>query len=197
VNKFFERVEAGLSSPYDSSALLPDDLVEHRDEYYTFSDEGGQVKHIYACAGLALYSAQCFEVEAHLVLILAKKASGDLVELSAHQEFEDRLSKMTQGQLVKALRNVVEFNDCSKELLDRALRDRNALAHSFFERHSIDFLSNTGRVTMLNELLECVRLFRTAESLLMTITNGLIKLFGTTREEIERQASASFGIAGE
>ncbi len=182
------KIEPEKTIAYDPSAPLPDDLVKLMNEYRSLSDKAQRTKHIYACVGLALYWAQCFEVEMQLSLIFRRKAEGELSSGKEHDDFNQQLSDMTQGKLIRHFEEFVELDDCGRDLLKAALRARNSLAHGFFERHSEDFLHASGQERMLDELLEWIRLFQLAEGLSQVVTNAQIPLFGKTREEMEAEA---------
>ena len=113
-----------------------------------------QIKEVYARFGLAMYQAQCLEQQ--LALILATKYGPGPAKLS-NTEFDnvlDALFSRTLGQLVNGIGKLASLSEDEEGRLQKAVTKRNWLAHRYFSDRSIDFLSESGREMMVEELQE-------------------------------------------
>ena len=156
-----------------------------REEYEELAEQD-RVKHVYAVAGLALYTAQCFEREMLHVLLVQNRAAGDVRSPEEFEILEGRLTQKTLGRLVKRVNEVVDVNESGKSLLARALRARNTLAHGFFWTHAKDFMTRAGQRKMIDELLGYVHLFETADHLCVIIVKALMRSLGISNETLDR-----------
>jgi hypothetical protein len=150
-------------------------------------DEGDQVKQVYAVAGLALFKAQCFEKELQNALIAVRMGKGEFSELAGLDSFSDELDRKTLGKLLAVLGEHVEVDQDGTELLQSAVRSRNQLAHHFFKVHAARFNTGAGRLTMMYELLQAIRLFGVADRFVALLTGLLRELFGITEVQIEQE----------
>ena len=118
----------------------------------TLDHKSGHIREVYAWFGLAMFTAQCLERE--LALILATKYGPDPTRIS-EREFdailEDLFSK-TLGHLVGEIGKVAALSEEEKEQLQTTLSKRNWLAHNYFWDRAVDVLSESGRVSMIEEL---------------------------------------------
>jgi len=67
-------------------------------------------------------------------------------------EIYHRINRQTLGQLLRNVRGSTETLDHLADLLDRALKARNKLSHSFYRRHNFRRNSDEGRKIMLDDL---------------------------------------------
>lgn len=180
-----DRIEAGLTFAYDPSSPLPEDLLARREAYEGLTEED-RAKHIYAIAGLALYTAQCFEREILQVLLVENRAAGRDWSPEEYDILEGKLSQKTLGRLLQRVTEVVDVNEDGKSLLAHALRARNALAHGFFWTHAKHFMTTAGQRKMMDELLGYIRLFRMADGLCGIIVKVLMRGLGIPVETIDK-----------
>lgn len=180
-----EKVEAGLTAPYSGSEPLAEDLIAIRDEYDHLSD-GEQQKHVYACAGLALYRAQCFEAELTQVILSVKKAKGKLLSPDEYEALDSKLSKKTLGGLIREVRDFVEINDHGEAVIEKALNARNSLTHGFFWRHAENMVTDRGRRKVMDDLLNSVQLFRVAEGVGIVTVRNMLRCMGSSQEEVDQ-----------
>jgi len=147
--------------------------------------EGTDEKEVYAFFGLCSYYGQILE-QGVINLAVVLRARGltrvtgqDVVRL--FDDFEQR----TVGQLVRDVRQQVDFSQDLENALRVAVRDRNYLAHGFFSRHVVDFCSNPGRLAMIRELRELTVRFQTTDRMLDSVTLPLWERLGMTQEILE------------
>ena len=144
-----------------------------------------QIKEVYARFGLAMYQAQCLEQQ--LALILATKYGPGPTTLS-NTEFEnvlDALFSRTLGQLVNEIGKLASLSEDEEGRLQKALTKRNWLVHRYFSDRSIDFLSETGREMMVEELQEVSEFFHSLDELFTQRTMEYVETFGITQELID------------
>jgi len=179
----FDEIAAGLDSSYDPSGPLPEDLQSHRAEFDELDDDL-RVKHVYACTGLALYCAQCFEANLQNALVSLHIASGEVRTLQGHDLLVDRLSRQTLGALLADIRKLMQLNDNGAHLIAAALEQRNSLAHGFFYRYAAEFSFADGQRKIIDDLLQRVRLFRAADLLMTAIDRALFRLLGISEKQV-------------
>ncbi len=179
-----ESIKVGINFTYDPDAPLPEDLHALKQEFEPL-DETMRTKHMYACAGLALYAAQCLEVNLRHLLILERKARGELLTLQELDDFDDHLSKKTQGNLLRRVQERVGIDEEGINLLEEALAARNTLAHRFFYDHASDCVSERGQREVVGILLGYINLFRLAEGLTECVNTALLKIVGVSEEHID------------
>jgi hypothetical protein len=93
----------------------------------------GQNNAVFACFGSAAQHAQLFEQSLVRFLDVFNKARGTSLSLDDFDAYEQKLQKMTIGQLLRELRKFVAIeNETVERGLDEALACRNRLMHSFF-----------------------------------------------------------------
>ena len=146
-----------------------------------------QIKEVYARFGLAMYHAQCLEHQ--LVLILATKYGAGPTRLS-DVEFEnvlDALFSRTLGHLVNEIGKLASLSEDEEGRLQQALKQRNWLAHEYFSDRSIDFLSESGREMMVEELQEISDFLHSLDELFTQRTMDHIETYGITQEMVDLQ----------
>ena len=115
---------------------------------------------IFMGAGLALYLGNSVEQALINLLVLGGvtretiPATLEDVELAFHEH-----AKKTLGRLVSRLGADTDISG-----IDEVLERRNHLAHHFFTKRAIHFMSAPGRSLMLQELIEMHRLFEDADT---------------------------------
>ena len=145
------------------------------------------VKEVYAHFGLSMYLAQVLEhgiVNTFIFLELIPKAkckwNSDEFDSYVNGEFDKTL-----GQLISKLRSLTTISDDLEALLRSALEKRNWLAHHYFRERSSQFMSASGRDSMIQELQHCQKLFDQADKKLETAITPLRVKFGITDSKIE------------
>ena len=146
-----------------------------------------QVKEVYAYFGLAMYKAQC--VERQLAMILATRYGPGPSKIT-RTEFDDLLESLfskTMGWLIRDIGELAKLSEGEREQLQEALSKRNWLAHRYFWERARVFLSESGRVSMIQELQEAVDSFGALDQLLTSRTMEWAEPMGITEQMVERE----------
>lgn len=154
-------------------------------------DASEQCKEVYAHFGLAMYRAQCVEQSIIQLLIFFYFFPEHAPSFNSKEQWETNfdaftgdLSSKTMGQLIKKLRDIQAIDDEADSKLRSALKKRNWLAHSFFVDHALTFLSEEGRLKMVQELETCTAYFNEIEEILNPIAYSLGEKYGLTQEKL-------------
>ena len=91
----------------------------------------------------------------------------------------------TLGRLIGKLRTLTAIDDDLENLLTITLKKRNWLAHHYFRERAEEFLSPSGRDSMITELGQCRDLFQTTDRKLDAVITPLMKRLGLTDEIVE------------
>lgn len=158
--------------------------------------EGWLAREVFASFGLAMYTAQVLEHEIVNLVIWSGLRDG---RYQVHGETEAEnavLFRQTMGSIKKALlsrRPDIEHLD---ELLVRAVRLRNFLAHEYFRQRAATFMTEDGKDKMIAELKEAVALFQDADARLSPLTMEIIKAAGVDKhmpEALKNARQVGFG----
>ena len=95
------------------------------------------------------------------------------------------LFSKTLGQLVSEIGKVAELSEDEKERLQKGLSKRNWLAHNYFWDRGVAFLSESGRVSMIEELQEMTYSFETLDELFTNRTIDHAKSLGITQQLLD------------
>ena len=185
-NNPIEEIGLRMCFPHSPGEEFPDDLIAIRNEFLALADDESRTKHLYAATGLALYAAQCFEVELQQIVLVVGKAKGKLASIKAFEEADADLNKKTLGRLLKEVHKVVKFDENGMTLLELALEKRNSLAHGFFQEYSLEFPIKSGKLLMLDDLLERIALFRKADWFAGIVTKMMLDQIGLTKEILDK-----------
>jgi len=110
---------------------------------------------VYQKFGFASEAAQLLETELGTLLLMIGAIEKDLVENPDKQEASDlynKINKKTLGQLLGGIQKSTLSVEHLEELLSKALKERNRLAHSFYRQHNFRRNSDEGRQIMLDDL---------------------------------------------
>ena len=110
---------------------------------------------IYQKFGFASEAAQLLETELGTILFVSGAIKQNLLEkqdAEAATELYNSINRKTLGQLLKGVKNTDISVEHLEELLSRALKERNRLAHSFYRQHNFRRNSEDGRQVMLEDL---------------------------------------------
>ena len=99
----------------------------------------------------------------------------------------DTLEVRTFGQLLREARSLTEVPSDLDAKLAEALRRRNDLAHRLFARRSEDFMSDAGRIEMIEELRDTTLLFEEVDAAVTAIREPLSDRLGISREVAQKE----------
>jgi hypothetical protein len=156
-----------------------------------------QLRDTYAHAGLTLYLAQCFEMSLENFLFLLHRLTNERVTVEELLAVEAANQKKTLGSLLKSVKSLCNFGDGSVDHLDKALKDRNYLAHRFFKDHGESLLSAAGRTAMIDALSQMQYTFQVADTLMEAVNRAMGKAAGVTEEIYERELKQLYDRARE
>lgn len=159
--------------------------------------ESEEIKEVYARFGLAIYYAQVLEHGIVNALVVVNLIPSRRHLACSKAEWEAAVDAFmglhfdhTMGKLLYDLRSVSKIPTDLDDLLKRALRKRNWLAHEFFRERAAEFLTATGRYQMLAEVDGCRDLFKAADEALENVVKPLRSAAGITDEILEREYQA-------
>ena len=147
-------------------------------------------KEVYAFFGLASYNVQCLEKG------LVNFAMGyRLIDNSAINEEEwleiyNGLNSQTFGGLLNQVKKRVELPEAVLSRLDLSLKKRNWLAHDFFYDHAVDLCQEKGRIKMIKELQELIKLFQITDRMTEVWCKQVWASFGIDEAWIEKEMEA-------
>lgn len=205
-----QRLKVGANFPhaYDPAEPLPDNLQAYIEEFEKLVaeyenpdlDEDSRheslspvIKHVFACAGIAMHDAQVFEISLIVLLLGRARVTGHSgFKNISLADLEGALDGMTCGQLKAEVARLIELNDNATGLLNYALDARNKIAHGFFYRHASNFLNSAGRRFMVEELVEFMRRFRLANDLIDAASYSILEIAGVSRDQLQAAIEETF-----
>ena len=155
------------------------------EEYFEIDPE--QTREVFARFGLAMYQAQ--RLERQLAIILATKYGPGPFKVG-RTEFDSILENLFSksfGQLVSTITKLSALSQDEGEQLRKALENRNWLAHRYFWERAADFLTESGRDSMINELHETAEQFDRLDELFTGKTVEWANSVGISQEMLNQQ----------
>lgn len=148
-------------------------LFYDREQLKIPEPEGTDAKEVFAFFGLCSYSAQVLE-QGLVNFAVGLRALG--LSRLTQEDFDslfERMSKRTLGQLIADIRPYISVSTKLEHAIIQALHDRNYIAHTFFAKHDVDFMSDQGRIKMMEELREITERIRNVDQEIELITHPL------------------------
>jgi len=144
-------------------------------------------KEIYAFFGLTYYKAAVLEhgVLNLAVALLATETPG--ITVGEVDKLYEKFDKKTFGQVISAARNKFDFPADLEAHLEKALQQRNYLAHRFFVDHDIDLQVPDGRCQMIDELIGILRHLQSVDERMDELWLSAWEPLGITKEWIEEK----------
>ena len=147
--------------------------------------DDSSVKEVYAFIGLAMYNAQVFEKGILNLLVTVKTTNSLPVTRQDVDDFYDRFDRRTLGQLLHEVRKQVSIDDELEDRICHALVRRNDLAHQYFWRYAEEFMTDRGRVKMIDGLRQDARDFIVADGLVSPVLFSYASKFGMTESVVQ------------
>ena len=138
--------------------------------------------------GLERCGSPILENRGWLILAVAERRPGP--SKITRTEFDDLLESLfskTMGWLIRDIGELAKLSEEEREQLQEALSKRNWLAHRYFWERARVFLSESGRVSMIQELQEAVDSFGALDQLLTSRTMEWAEPMGITEQMVERE----------
>ncbi|MFW1480277.1 hypothetical protein ACEWA0_22800, partial [Vibrio parahaemolyticus] len=149
-------------------------------------DKTEHCKEVYAYYGLAMYRAQCVEQSIIQLLIFCDLYEREAKSKHTQEEweakfdsFDQEVSDKTMGRLIGHLKSLNVLQSTTESLLAKALKERNFLAHSYFQAKAMCsglMIPDTklgGKVSTINEVFHDKT---TTTYIFCRIQNGCCKL---------------------
>jgi hypothetical protein len=179
-----KQIKFEMGSVESLATFVPAHLLT---EFDGFKDEEDRVKHVYAAFGYAAYTAQLLETALVNMAILEAFAAGEIATQQEAEDLEGVISGKTLGVMLARLREVVEIDSATTVILQDALGARNDLTHGFFFRHAEEMLTEPGTRKIILTLQCIIAAMRYAERIVECITQCLLKVFGFSQTDIDRE----------
>jgi hypothetical protein len=161
----------------------------------TADREGIHIREVYARFGLAMYQAQVLEhgmVNAIIVLNLLPRTAEFGVRIEWEQAvddcFEDQFSK-TFGNLIQTLDKIDALPDHVLRVMRSAKRTRDQLAHRFFRDNAEDFMSEPGRLKMIQYCEDAANQFSDVDADLEKFIAPLRTKYGISEEHVLKEVA--------
>jgi hypothetical protein len=152
--------------------------------------ESSSEKEAYAFFGLAAYFAQVLERSALNFALILQLPEVNLVTREIYDSGYEALERRTFGQLLRACEKEFDISNETKRILDEALKLRNELIHEFFFERAEDFVSEKGRLKMMEELKGIIGKFQIADNLLESIYLPIFDKYGITEKYLAAEFNA-------
>ena len=145
-----------------------------------------QIKEVFARFGQAIFQAQGLERQLAILLATKYGPGPHGITRTLFDRILERHFLKTLGRLVKDIGTVARLSKEEEVRLQEALTKRNWLAHEYFWERAIDFLSESGRASMIEELQDAADLFEDLDKLFTNRTIEWGKEFGITRQALDK-----------
>lgn len=143
-----------------------------------------QNRELFARFGLALYHAQCLEIQVGQLLAVHNPEFFAMSPEQRDRAFDVEHEK-TLGRLIDSLVGRMQMSPSLRDRLREANRLRNWLAHRYFWERAKHILKPEGRENMIVELQEKADLFRELDRELTDFATKLIFRAGVSNQEFE------------
>lgn len=144
-----------------------------------------QNREVFARFGLAMYFAQCLEIELAIALVTTYGPGPNCIAGSVRDRMLQDLFSETLGLLVKRIGKAPQLSEEDREQLNRARDKRNWLAHEYFLARGTDLLTESGRISMIEELQELADFFEALDKLFTNRTVSWLKEAGFSQQEMD------------
>ena len=147
-------------------------------------DEEDQIRDVYAHFGLAVYLAQVLEHGIVNAMVAGRLPYRDGVTRSDIDAFMGDQFEKPLGRLIAALGGNTAVPDALSSKLREALKKRNWLAHHYFRERAVEFMNESGRSTMIDELKLAQALFQEVDATLSAVVRPIEERYGITKDKL-------------
>jgi hypothetical protein len=149
---------------------------------------------IYLVSGKILLVSQSFEYGLKYVLFLMSHAK--LIEFDVNESVKiiENRSKKMMGQVYRLLTDNIDFDTQSKELLEKAIKERNLFIHEFLISRAEDLIKPEKKTQILEELNAILDVIFDANMLLQKIIDSLYKLYNFNADEMKASFNTKFKL---
>ena len=153
-------------------------------------------REVFARFGLAIYSSQVLEHGIVNLVVWSGLRDGSYRAYEETETANGELFRQTLGSVKKILLSRRPDIGHLDDLLLRAVRLRNFLAHEYFRQRAAAFLTEDGKNQMIEELKKATGFFEDVDARLEPLTMQIIEIIGVDkhiREALEDARLAGFG----
>lgn len=152
--------------------------------------ESEQIREVYAVFGLAMYQAQNLEVA--LATLLA--VFGDSRLMTAW-DYDARFAESFESTFGTLVANFAKISNPEQEKLlrqlEKAVEDRNSLAHHYFWERAAHLCASEGRAQMITELVTIGENFDSLDRELSELAREIVERRGLTKEILQAHTAAA------
>ncbi len=149
--------------------------------------ESDQIREVFARFGLAIFQAQALERQLAVILAAHYGTSSKVVTRAGFDELLARFFRETLGSLTRKAAHVPEIEEVDATELKTALTKRNWLVHQYFWERAIEFLSESGRTSMIQELRDAADMFDRLDKRYTGMARAWAEKRGITAEDIDNE----------
>ena len=143
-------------------------------------------KEVYAFFGLASYAAQCLEKALVNLAFTYTLTDKNIVSQEEWDALFEGINKNTFGRLLGMVKKELSTSDEVLVELKKALDKRNWLAHDYFFDSIGEFHTKSGRMKMIKELTELIKLFNKWDQFIEGVYLHTWQQHGLTEEAVSR-----------
>lgn len=163
-------------------------------------EQSEKLNKLYELFGRTSENAQTLELEAGNVILSYLTLFVDPKNITNEEKKEykklvDEVDSKTLGNLLKTIKSIVNFDQKSEDIINKALNRRNYLIHHFFKTHNFAIFSEKGKDEMIIELEGISKELSLAKLHLDAISKLMAKVAG--REDISTEKITEFINKGE
>ena len=151
--------------------------------------ESEQIREVYAVFGLTMYQAQ--NLEQGLAMLIAVFDDSNLMTA---WDYDARFAESFESTFGTLVTKFAELSSPAHEelleQLEKAVEDRNDLAHHYFWDRAAQFCSSEGRAQMIKELVSMGNRFESLDQELGQLARGIAQQRGLTKEVLQAQTAA-------
>jgi hypothetical protein len=151
--------------------------------------ESEQIREVYAIFGMAMYQAQ--NLEKGLAILFAVF---DDSKLMTAWDYDARFAESFESTFGTLVTKFAALSSPGQEQLlkqlEKAVHDRNVLAHQYFWDRAAQFCSSEGRAEMIRELVRMGNRFESLDQELGELARGIVQRRGLTKEVLQAETAA-------
>jgi hypothetical protein len=158
--------------------------------------ESWLAREVFARFGVAIYTSQVLEHGIVNLVVWSGLRDGDYRAYEETEAANVKLFRQTMGSVKKTLLSRRPDIAHLDDLLIRAVRLRNFLAHEYFRERAAAFMTEEGREEMIEELKKAVTFFEDVDARLEPLTMQIIEATGVDEhlpEAMENARQVGFG----
>lgn len=136
--------------------------------------------------GAAVYDAQVLESGVSLLMALTTKYQGAHFSNRPVNALDSSQVDKTLGELFRLVQEKQYFTHAARKKIQKAIRQRNILVHTFLTDRAKLSLTPSGRAQIVSEIETNRSLLREAGSIVDSLINKYLNEYGTSIEEIKK-----------